>query len=71
MIKCEQCTICWYVDDTKISHRRSKVVDWVINELEERFGKMTVKCGRKQTFVGVDIDFNEDGTVSLSMDEYI
>ena len=37
--KGEQCTICWYVDDTKISHRDSEVVDWVIKELEERFGK--------------------------------
>ena len=70
-VKGEQCTICWYVDDTKISHRNSKVVDWVIKELEDRFGKMTVKRGKKHTFVGIDIEFNEDGTVSLLMDEYI
>ena len=38
----KQCTICWYVDDTKISHEDSKVVDSVIKELEEGFGKMTL-----------------------------
>ena len=32
---------------------------------------MTVKRGKKCTFVGIDIEFNEDGTVSLSMDKYI
>ena len=28
-----QCTICWYVDDTKISHCDSKVVDSVISSI--------------------------------------
>ena len=67
----KQCTICWYVDDTKISHEDSSVVDMVIRELEEEFGKMTVTRGHKHTFVGVDIEFNNNGTVSLSMDEYV
>ena len=71
MVNNEQCTICWYVDNTKISHKDSKVVDWVLNELEIRFGKMTVCRGKKHTFVGIDIEFNGNGTVSLSMDKYI
>ena len=54
----KQCTICWYVDDTKISHKDSKVVDWVISELEHDFGTMTVTHGNKHTFVGIDIEFN-------------
>ena len=35
----KQCTVCWYVDDTKISHEDSGVVDSIILELEEEFGK--------------------------------
>ena len=34
-----QCTICWYVDDTKISHKNSKVVTQMINRLERSFKK--------------------------------
>ena len=61
-----------YVDDTKISYEYSKVVDWVISELEHEFGKMTVTCGSKHTFVGIDDkEFNTNGTVTLSMDEYV
>ena len=71
MLEGEQCTVCWYVDDTKISHKKSEIVDWVIGKLEENFGKMTVKRGKKHTFVGIDIEFNEDRTVSLSMNDYI
>ena len=35
----KQCTICWYVDDTKISHVDKTVVDWVINKIESNVGK--------------------------------
>ena len=66
-----QCTICWYVDDTKISHHDSKVIDEVISSIENKFGKMTVTRGCKHTFIGVDIEFTKTGTVILSMDEYI
>ena len=64
-----QCTICWYVDDTKISHVSSSVVDSVISSIENKFGKMTVTRGSKHTFVGIDIEFTKTGTVILSMDE--
>ena len=70
-IKGKQCTVCWYVNNTKISHQDSKVVDWVIDEIEKRFGKMTVTRGNKHTFVGVDIEFTGEGTVVLSMDDHV
>ena len=40
MIEGKQCTITWYVDDTKISHKNPKVVDVVIEKIEAKFGKM-------------------------------
>ena len=45
MINGEQCTICWYVDESKISHVDSKTVDWVIDNIEKQLGKLTVKGG--------------------------
>ena len=38
VINGNQCTICWYVDDTKISHVDSTVVDQVIKSIEDQFG---------------------------------
>ena len=67
----KQCTICWYVDDAKISHVDKTVVDWVISKIESKVGKMTVIRGHKHTFVGVDIEFIGNGAVSLSIDDYV
>ena len=41
----KQCTICWYVDDLKISHESEDVVSDIIFKIEQRFGKMKVKRG--------------------------
>ena len=60
-----QCTICWYVDDAKISHKKSSVVDDIIVTLEDVFGKMTVTSGDSHTFVGMDIQLINDGSLSL------
>ena len=59
------------MDDAKISHVDSTVVGWVIQKIEQKFGKMTVTRGSKHTFVGVDIEFMNNGTVKLSMDEFV
>lgn len=52
MINGKQCTIVWYVDDTKISHVDPNVVTDVILKIEERFGKMSVTRGREHEFLG-------------------
>ena len=35
IINGKQCTICWHVDDTKISHVDENVVSKVINNIEK------------------------------------
>ena len=45
IINNKQYAIVWYVDNNKISHMQSSVVDDVIKEIEEKFGKMTVTRG--------------------------
>ena len=66
-----QSTICWYVDDLKISHKKEAVVSDIINKLETKFGKMTIKRGKLHTFVGMDIELTEDNKVNFFMKEYI
>lgn len=66
-----QCTIGWYVDDTHMSHRDSKVVTWLIDKLEDRFGKMSVTRGKIHDFLGMRITYNNDGTASIIMQGYI
>ena len=64
-------TIVWYVDDCKISHKDSKVVDWLIEEIEKQHGKMTITRGKKHVFVGMDIEFIGDGKVKIMLQDYI
>jgi hypothetical protein len=70
-IEGKQCTIAWFVDDTKISHENDKVVSNVIELIETRFGKMTVTQGKKHVFLGMDIEYRENGTATIKMKEYI
>ena len=51
IINGKQCTICWHVNDTKISHKDPEVVSSVIKMLEDRFGELTVVRGNKHVFV--------------------
>jgi hypothetical protein len=67
----KQCTIAWYVDDNKISHVDPKVVDGVITKVEEKFGKMSVTRGKVHDFLGMHIVFNDNGTVTITMKDYL
>jgi hypothetical protein len=70
-IEASQCTVAWYVDDTKISHVKSTVVTSVIKMIEEKFGKMTVTRGQHHVFLGMNIVFTGDGNLSIGMQECI
>jgi predicted metal-dependent peptidase len=67
----KQCTIGWYVNDNKISHVDPKVNDEIVRKIEERFGKMTVTRGKEHVFLGMKINFNDNGTASINMKEYL
>ena len=71
VIEGNQCTICWYVDDTKISHKNPKVVTGIISLLESRFGEMIVKRGNLHTFVGMDFEVTDDRCIKILVDDYI
>ena len=70
----KQCTIGWHVDDLKISHVDSDVVEGIIQALDDRFGKealLVVHRGRVQEYLGMVIDFTVTGKVSFSMPKYV
>jgi hypothetical protein len=65
-----QCTICWYVDDLKISHMKRSVVESIIRAIEDRYGKMTVTHGKKHTYIGMDIEFDKNNKVKILMNDH-
>ena len=71
VINGKQCTICWYVDDLKISHVDLRVVNNIITKIEERYGKMTVTRGNKHVYVGMDIEYTQNGEAKICMKDYI
>ena len=42
-----QMTVCWYVDDLKVSHKQENEVKNMTNKLENKFGKMNITYGPK------------------------
>jgi hypothetical protein len=71
VINGKQCTICWYVDDLKISHVDKNVVTQIILDIEKAYGKMTVTRGSKHTYVGMDIEYTEQGEAKILMKGYL
>ena len=52
----QQGTLVWHVDDMKISHADSRVVDNIINMLEQEFGKeapLTICHGKIHDYLGM------------------
>ena len=78
-IEGKQCTICFHVDDCKISHVSKKVVDETIEWLrkdyqsifEDGSGKMKINCGKVHKYLGMTLDFTDKGTVKISMVDYV
>jgi hypothetical protein len=74
MVDGKQCTILWHVDDLKISHVSQEVIEGVLRFLNERYGKeapLVVTRGKVHDYLGMTIDFSEDGKVKITMVNYI
>ncbi len=79
MVKGKQITICFHVDDCKISHESSKVIDdtldWLQAEYESIFedgsGAMKVHCGMVHKYLGMLLDFSHKGQCRASMYDYV
>ena len=74
IINGSQCTIAWYVDDLKISHKSQEVLEEVFNELQNEFGKeapLTVSRGKTHNYLGMQIDYTNEGKVKFTMPHMI
>ena len=58
IINGRQCTICWYVDDNKVSHEDKSVVTQVIEDIEKHFGKLTVSRGDVHDLLGMRVELD-------------
>ena len=74
MIRGHQHTVLFHVDDIKSSHVDSKVNDEFLahlNKLYGKFGEMKASRGKVHRYLGMILDFSEDGKVSIDMREYV
>jgi hypothetical protein len=75
MIRGKQMTICFHVDDCKLSHVSTKVMDstikWLKREYESIFedgsGKMAVSRGKVHKYLGMTLDYTTKGQVQITM----
>jgi len=63
--------MAWYVDEMKISHANQDVVTQIIQDIETKFGKISVTRGHKHKFLGMDINFKNYCTVTVQMKDYL
>jgi hypothetical protein len=67
----KQLTIVWHVDDLKISHKDSKVVDIMLDKLNNecgKVGKMTIRRGAVHDYLGMRFDFSNPGKIIIMID---
>lgn len=70
----KQCMVAWHVNDLKVSHIETKVVDNFIEKLESEFGKETPLSksrGKVHDYLSMELDFSKPGEVTVWMIEYI
>ena len=66
-------TICWHVDDLKVSHKDENAVTALAEKLAELYGpKTTISRGKVHGYLGMDIDWaSVPGTTIVSMIKYL
>jgi hypothetical protein len=79
MIEGDQMTICFHVDYCKLSHRKTKVMDSMIEYLRQEYesifedgsGAMTVSRGNIHKYLGMTLDYTVRGQVKITMIYYV
>ena len=70
----KQCTIGWYVDDLKLSHVETEVLEDILSKLQQKWGKeapLTVTRRRVHVYLGMTIDYSVDGQVTFKMSDFV
>ena len=68
-----QITVCWHVDDLKISHRDEAIVSEFAMALAKEFGpKTTISRGKVHDYLGMDLNLGTcPGTMIISVIRYL
>jgi hypothetical protein len=67
-----QFTKTWHIDDLKLSHASSDEVTKTIEWLKSIYGQdMRVSRGKKHDYLGMDLDYSNDGEVKITMINYL
>lgn len=71
MVNGKSCTICWYVDDNKISHAEQSVLEDILHKLKVHFGELTVTCGNTHTLLGMSITIRDDSKFEVDQVKHL
>ena len=69
-----QLTVTWHIDDLKVSHVDGKVVHQFLDDLRAEFGQLgeiSVSEGTRHDYLGMFLDYGEDGVVQVDMRSYL
>eukprot|EP00957_Ditylum_brightwellii_P012012 906247-Ditylum_brightwellii.AAC.1 len=61
MIHGKQMTVCWHVDNLKISCMDPKEVTRMLRWLKKKYGKLRTTRGKVHEYLGMDLDFLTQG----------
>ena len=67
----KQCSLGYYVDDNVCTHVDESVLRRIADTVEEKVGKITRTTGNRHTFLGMDNIFQDNGTVTINMEDYV
>jgi len=65
------CTIGWYVDDNIMRHKDTQVVTDILEKVEKRFPGLTTQRGKKVEFLGINLEFRDDGKLLMGTIQYL
>ncbi len=79
IVEGKQITMCFHVDDCKLSHEHPKVIDETVNWLraeyecifEDGLGAMKVHRGKVHKYLGMGLDFSHQGKCIVTMHDYL
>jgi len=74
VINGKQCMVLWHVDNLKVSHIDTRVVDGVLKQINDAYGKevpITITRGKVHDYLGMTLDFSDEGKVKITLYNYI